>query len=277
MTTTRLTKEVNVLSWDCGLSNIAYCLVEHVDDHEQEFKVRMWENFSLNELEVTEAIESLVRELEARPWVTHVDHVCIESQMYNNLTMKIISHSLQTYFVTKSKARVNTTPGAGATTYTSSGPRVHFIAPQNKFKVCSVPEPRGLVPGHNKNKAIAIAMARKMLKKQKDRTCLEYLDSHKKKDDLADSMLQGVYFLRELRKKRSMNRAIQGHLGRREIVIKETADPGSDKMSHVYRSENFSVPKFDVDGSSVSPKTTYSRFEVDTAAGASAAAGGDVS
>ena len=259
MSTERLTKAVNVLSWDCGLSNLAYCLVEYVDDHEQEFKVRLWENFSLNEQDVTEAVVSLVRELDARPWMVQADHVCIESQLFNNVTMKIISHALQTYFVTKAKSEANKMVSSNAMIRTSHGPKVHFVAPQNKFKVCSVPEPKG-APGHARNKRVAIAMAKKMLSKQKDRATLEYMESHKKQDDLADSMLQGIYFLRTLRKKRAINRTIQEHMGhKREIIITETSDAKAEKMPHVYRSANFSVPAFDVDGESVHQSTVYRR------------------
>lgn len=256
----RLTEAVNVLSWDCGLSNIAYCLVEYVNNEKTEFKVRMWENFSLNELEVIQAVESLVRELDKRPWMVQADHVCIESQLFTNTTMKIISHALQTYFVTKSK-RHSARLSATSSILNTCGPRVHFVVPQNKFKVCSVPEPKG-APGHARNKRVAIAMAKKILAKEP--SCIAYLDSHKKKDDLADSMLQGIYFLRQLSKKKVVNRKLQGLIGhKREIVINETADPSIASMPHVYRSENFSVPEFDYNSSSVTGTTLYSRFSKD--------------
>ena len=261
--TERLTKNTNVLSWDCGLSNLAYCLVEDVNTAENEVKIRMWENFSLNTLNISQAVENLVTALDERPWMLHVDHVCIESQLQLNTTMKALSHCIQTYFVTKSKSTA-IKKSSVATLTTRSGPRVHFVAPQSKFKVCSVPEPDTGGPGHNRNKKVAIAMAKKILKKERDHTSLTYLKSHKKMDDLADSFLQGTYFLRSLRKKKQNNRSIQKHLGVvNEIVIREENDDSAKNELFVYKSEGFVVPTFDIDSSSVNNSVKYSKSSKD--------------
>lgn len=256
----RLTKAVNVLSWDCGLSNLAYCLLEDVNTAENEVKIRMWENFSLNTLNISDAVDNLVTALDERPWMLQVDHICIESQLQVNTTMKALSHCIQTYFLTKSRSvPVNNTDGTTLTT--KIGPKVHFVAPQSKFKVCSVPEPAPGGPGHNRNKKVAIAMAKKMLTKEKDRTSLEYINSHKKQDDLADSFLQGVYFLRSLRKKKQSIRMIQAHMGiKKEIVIREENDKDLDKRPYVYKSDDFVVPSFGVDPNSIQQSIKYGRM-----------------
>lgn len=259
MSDERLTKSVNVLSWDCGLSNLAYCLLEDVNTPENEVKIRMWENFSLNTLNISEAVDNLVSALEERPWMLNADHICIESQLQVNTTMKALSHCIQTYFLTKSRSMaVNNTDGTTLTTRIC--PKVHFVAPQSKFKVCSVPEPTSGGPGHNRNKKVAIAMAYKMLSKEKDVTSLEYLKSHKKQDDLADSFLQGVYFLRSLRKKKQTNRMIMAHMGiKKEILIREENDKDMDKRPYVYKSEDFVVPSFGVDPNTVQQSIKYGR------------------
>lgn len=254
----RLTEHVNVLSWDCGLSNISFCLLEHTNGPEREFRVVLWEVFSLNEHEVTNAVASLVTNLEKRPWMMQADHVAIEAQVHKNPVMKIIAHSLQTYFLTKSRATQE--PHGDAVLVSRQGPRVHFIAPQNKFKVCNVAEPTQCTSAHLKNKKIAVAMCEKMLAKQKDRAALDYLHSHKKQDDLADSFLQALYFLRSYAKKKQVNRHLQGLLGApKEIVIQEHRETEKNTDRFVYQAENFSLPAFDVDGASVAPSIRYGR------------------
>lgn len=261
MSSNRLTKKTNTLSFDCGLSNLAYCLVEDVNTPDNEVKIRMWENFSLNTLDLSQAIDNLVSELDSRPWMLLADHICIESQLQVNTTMKALSHAIQTYFVTRSRS-LDVNESDSATITTRVGPRVHFVVPQSKFKVCSVPEPPSGGPGHSRNKKVAIAMAKKILKKERDMTSLEYMESHKKQDDLADSFLQGIYFLRSLRKKQNLNRKIQKHLGvEKEIIIREESDKDHCSKPFVYRSEDFIVPEFNVDPRSISQSTKYSRAD----------------
>lgn len=255
----RLTPNTNTLSFDCGLSNLAYCLVEDVNTADNEVKIRMWENFSLNTLDLSEAVDNLVSELDSRPWMLMADHICIESQLQVNTTMKALSHAIQTYFVTRSK-NMKVDESACATITTRVGPRVHFIVPQSKFKVCSVPEPLSGGPGHSRNKKVAIAMTKKILKKERDVTSLEYMESHKKQDDLADSFLQGVYFLRSLRKRQNIDRKIRKHLGvEKEIIIREESDKEHASKLFVYKSEDFVVPEFNIDGKNVTMSTKYSR------------------
>lgn len=256
MSDERLTEKVNVLSWDCGLTNLAYCLLEYVNEPDKEFVIRLWENFSLNELDVKEAVASLVRELNKRPWMAQADYVCIEEQVPKNSTMRAISHSLQTYFLTKCELQEEVKDGM--TLRKRRGPKVSFVKPQMKFKVCSVPDPDEIT-GHKKNKKIAIAMAKKVLNNQRDHRSLAYLESHKKQDDLADSFLQAIIFMREIKKKRDINRNLQKHMGV-EVTIEDTPSTQEDDIQqYVFRSENFNFPTFDVAGSSVSLSKVFKR------------------
>ena len=86
------------------------------------------------------------------------------------------------------------------------------------------------------------------------------MESHKKQDDLADSFLQGIYFLRSLRKRQNINRKIRKHLGvEKEIVIREESDKEHASKPFVYKSEDFVVPEFNIDGKNVTMSTKYSR------------------
>jgi hypothetical protein len=232
-----VTKNINALSFDCGVRNLAYCLVEDINLHDREFSIKLWENFSLNNFEnASDAVNSLYKELDKREWMKHVDHVVIEAQVSQNAVMKVIAHSLQMYFL----CRRATTVENSVTTYK---PMIHFVSPKSKFSVTNVPEPRNSpAPGHARNKRIAIDMACKLLASPKDRFSLDFLNSHTKKDDLADSFLQAVYFLRAFREKQRKFGKIRAHLGREINIVEEE----NEKLPIVFRSNDFVVPSFDI-------------------------------
>lgn len=247
----RLTLRTNVLSWDCGLTNLCYCLLEEQDDPDREHAIRLWENFSLRAEGISDAVISLRRELDARPWMQIADHIVIEAQVAANPQMKVIAHALQMYFL------VRRAPGLPARA-------VHFVCPKSKFKVCNVPDPDG-ARGHAKNKKIAVLMAQKLLAREK--SSLEYLNSHRKRDDLADSFLQAVYFLRTLKARRRNAASILAHLapGTVPVVVANneiTIDESDDERPHqrLYRCEDFALRSgFCIDAKSIERGTLFPR------------------
>jgi hypothetical protein len=139
---------------------------------------------------------------------------------------------------------------------------IHFVSAAAKFKVTSVPEPPNLVPGHTKNKIIAIAMAKKVLKRQKDFIALSYLNAAPKLDDLADSFIQGLMTLRDIRDKKRGGSA--------RLIMGASADEaidGTDKEDEhprrlVYCSDtNFTdgVNQYDIDESTLFRPTVYKK------------------
>lgn len=259
----RLTENVNVLSWDCGTSNLAYCLIEYVNEPDREFSIRLWENFNLGSDTAKEHVEALIKELDARPWMVHADHVCIEAQVMKNTMMKVVCHTIQAYFICRSTGPLQHTriSSGEVTKQTRKGSVVHFISAKNKFKVCNVPAPEGMKPGHSKNKKIAILMAEKILSSQKDKSMLAYLDSFKKRDDLSDSFLQGLYFLRLIQQKTRASKKILDHInGTTELKIIDESDTTDEVPIHkVYRSENYSFPEFDIDGNTLGTAETWKK------------------
>lgn len=258
----RLTEKVNCLSWDCGTRNLCYCLLEDCNEPDREFSIRLWENFSLKSETTAEAIFALQQELDSRPWMLHADHIVIEAQCNPNTTMKVISHAIQMYFATRRDGPklVSTRSADGTIIQEKIGiPRsIHFISPKNKFKVCNVPDPEG-VSGHAKNKRIAVNMAKKMLSSLQDKSMYDYLMSHRKKDDLSDSFLQGLYFLRLIRQRTRASKKILDHINSAAEVSIIEEDPDVDPTPELYLGENFVVPEYDIDASSVSQSQLFSK------------------
>lgn len=233
----RLSENLTVLSFDCGMINFAYCLLEAVDDPNKEFSIKMWQLFSINSMSASEAVQNLKEQLDGRPWMLQVDHVIIEAQVLSNSLMKTISHALQMYFLCKSDIPV------------------HFICAKNKFKVIKVPEPEN-ISGHAKNKKVAILMAEKLLNKQGNHHAFEYFVSHKKRDDLADCLLQAVYFLRLIRQKRLNKDKIINFLTGQKRVITVIDEQENIKSSCTFKADN---EIFYVDPGSVSNATCFKR------------------
>ena len=257
----RLTTKLNVLSFDCGIRNLCYCLIELIDEPDKEFAIRLWENFSMNSDSTAEAVFSLQRELDARPWMIHADHVVIEAQSNSNPTMKVISHALQMYFVCRISPPViskEKTEECSVEIKKGRDINVHFISPKSKFKCANVPDPDNGAPGHAKNKRVAILMSKKLLAAMPDKSMLEYLMSHRKKDDLSDSFLQGLYFLRMIKQKQKSSQAIMDHLGASsEMTITENDE--QETMPKIYLSKNYAIPEYDIDANSVHTSVRFNK------------------
>ena len=79
---------------------------------------------------------------------------------------------------------------------------------------------------------------------------LDYFNSFKKKDDLADSFLQGLYFLKKIKKKQKTKEKIldliKGVKETKIVEIDETNTKNEMPKSTVYKSKNFVYPDFDI-------------------------------
>lgn len=136
---------------------------------------------------------SLIMELENKSNLLISDYVVIENQpSFKNPRMKSIATTLYDYYlmrgiIDKVKTKSNIS-------------QVKFMAPSNKLKLTNVDDAKQLI----KVKGTDDTKTYKLTKSLAIKYCLEltthleswqkHFNSHKKKDDLADAFLQGVYF-----------------------------------------------------------------------------------
>ena len=166
-----------VASFDIGVKNLAVCVLERHDRGVH--TIHHWQLIDLETKVLREASRAVVDKLDDIPLLLTVGSVALEAQTANNGPMKIISHSLATYF----KCRA---PQAG----------VSFVSPRNKLTVYDGPPVEVTAStNYQRNKKMAVIMCRQMLQTSGQQEHLALYESTKKKDDLADSFLQGVYFL----------------------------------------------------------------------------------
>ena len=155
--------------------------------------------------------ENIPRKLHEISQLLDVDIVIIENQpSLKNPQMKSIQMILYSYFLILGKVIGN---GVESKSYIE---KADFCSAGNKLKVYDGPEiilkkknvkeevkdevKKSSSVKYADKKKLAIEHAKYFLQKQ-DPKYLEFFETHKKKDDLADSFLQGLYYFKELNKK----------------------------------------------------------------------------
>ena len=157
-----------LLSIDVGIKNLAMCLIDPKTK-----KIKNWDVDGVPPNHSDGLYLSLVKHLETKPWMCDSRQVLIEKQPDRNKGMKSVEHLLHAYLLTKDPTR-------------------EVIIWDARFKV---PDVAG--PGKAKyaaRKAASIERARAFIK-ETNQEWVEFFDKHKKKDDLADTVMQALSFI----------------------------------------------------------------------------------
>ena len=153
-----------ILSIDCGIKNLALCLIDPLTK-----KIHGWEVSGVPPLHADGVFQCMVRHLNERPWLLGADTVIIEKQPDRNRGMKAIENLLHTYFLIKEKTVV----------IWDARHKVPDVAGAGKAR-------------YAQRKKTSIERARKFIDGSE---LAPFFDKHKKKDDLADSLLQALSFI----------------------------------------------------------------------------------
>jgi hypothetical protein len=223
---------MRILSWDVGIYNLSYCIIEKIENETP--KIIGWDIVNLVDNEQMKKnrnllFENIPRKLHEIPQLLDVDLVVIENQpSLKNPQMKSIQMILYSYFLILGKV-------IGNEITKSYIDKIDFCSASNKLKIYDGPEiilEEKKSKKNNKNNkdiiqevvenVIENADEKKLIKKKattvkyadKKRLAIEhakyfvekyspqYIDffnSNKKKDDLSDSFLQGLYYIKNLK------------------------------------------------------------------------------
>ena len=123
--------------------------------------------------------KKMVDELDKYPLFLDCEDVIVENQpSLKNPTMKSIQMMVYSYFLIKGQAK-----------------NLEMINARNKLKVYKGPKITCIITDkYKRNKFLAIEYCKEMIKNQ-NKKYIELFDNSKKKDDLADSYLQGIYYI----------------------------------------------------------------------------------
>lgn len=157
-----------ILSIDCGIKNLAMCLIDPTDR-----RIHQWEVAGVPPLHVDGIFPCLVRHLNERPWTLGAKTVIIEKQPDRNRGMKGVENLLHTYFLVKEKNVI----------IWDARHKIPDVAGAGRAK-------------YAQRKKASIERARKFIQATDvNRDWTEFFDRHKKQDDLADTVMQALSFI----------------------------------------------------------------------------------
>ena len=221
---------MKILSFDVGIKNLAYCLLDTEDksiddwniinisvdptcDHvnkgkccdktatkiikDGEFKLctghtklkcykdKKMKNVPKLENRMLSLGNQIVKKLDEKENFLNMDVVCIENQpALKNPTMKSVQMIIYSYFLMNGLAK-----------------DIQMINARNKLKVYTGPEIEcDITDKYKRNKFLAIKYCDYMIRENShiDSVFHKLYDDSKKKDDLSDAYLQGIYYINKL-------------------------------------------------------------------------------
>lgn len=155
-----------ILSIDCGIKNLAMCLIDPLTK-----KINHWDVSGVPPKHADGIFPCMVRHLNSKPWILDATTVLIEKQPDRNRGMKGIENLLHTYFLIKEKDVVIWDARHKIPDHAGAGKAMYA-----KRKKASVERARAFIAEGNEN-------------------WVKFFDDHKKKDDLADTVMQALSFI----------------------------------------------------------------------------------
>jgi hypothetical protein len=160
-----------ILSFDIGIKNLAYCMLDSEDN-----TILDW-----NVLDCSGENETLrvIQEIDSLEYLTEADIVLLEKQPSFNPKMRNISTALYVYFILRMQHEL------------SKNCKVMFYPAKYKLKCCDTKIEHKSKDKYRQNKNLGIVHTRELISSHHN-----FFEKHKKKDDLADSYLQGLSYIK---------------------------------------------------------------------------------
>lgn len=165
-----------ILSFDIGIKNLAYCLIDGEDK-----SILDWDVLDCSGSNET---LSVIKTLDNLEYLLDADTVLLEKQPSFNPKMRNISTALYVYFTIRIQHEQN------------RHCNIMFYPAKYKLKCSNTQIEHKSKCKYRQNKNLGIVHTRELIK-----THQEFFEKHKKKDDLADSYLQGISYINFFMKK----------------------------------------------------------------------------
>ena len=164
---------MSILSFDVGMKNLAFCILE-------ETTIKSWNVSEIKYTTNQSLCEAIVTHLDTWPHLLECQTVLIEKQPSRNNKMRIIEALLNAYFVINGTKNEN-----------SNIKRVLVYSAKYKLGNNTM---KGKT-NYNERKKLSVARCKKFLEKTiQEKTFTDMFEESKKKDDLADTLLQALAY-----------------------------------------------------------------------------------
>jgi hypothetical protein len=180
-----------ILSYDPAPTNMAYCLV----DIETE-KIIKWGLFSIADNTNEGSCRKLVDRLDGLKLTDNIDVIIVhEQQPRCNAKTMTICGQLQMYYVLETLE--NPDSGIEKIVGHHAGHKIKYYEPKPGDEPMPMARLNKMKKGHYKNKQTVIEHCRRILKhKNEDVQWIKWFENNKKKDDLADSYVQALSYIK---------------------------------------------------------------------------------
>ena len=158
---------MSLLSIDCGIKNLAMCLIDPTTK-----RIKHWDVSGIPPQHADGIFPCMIKHLNEKPWILEAQTVLIEKQPDRNRGMKGIENLLHTYFLIKEKGVV----------IWDARHKIPDVAGAGKAK-------------YAERKKASIQRARKFIDSTVNEEWMKFFDAHKKKDDLADTVMQALSYI----------------------------------------------------------------------------------
>ena len=169
---------MKVASFDVGTKNLAFCILDNN-------RIQSWNVLEISYRNNEQLCVNVVKALDAFEELLNVDTVVIEKQPSKNNKMRIVEALLNAYFV------IN-----GATKDTSPITKVAIYSSKHKLGSNTI---KGKT-NYRERKKLGVTRCAEFLKETadvQDERFAKMFTQSKKKDDLADSLLQGLSYMKD--------------------------------------------------------------------------------
>jgi hypothetical protein len=158
-----------ILSIDVGIKNLAMCMID-----ENTKIIHHWDVSGVPPEHQDGLYKSLCHHLNTKPWVLEASTILIEKQPDKNKKMKTVENFLQAYFIIKC-------------------PNSETIIYDARHKIPDVVGPGKAQ--YRKRKNTSIERCREFIKGDENSHWIPIFVASKKKDDLADTVMQALSFI----------------------------------------------------------------------------------
>ena len=163
-----------ILSFDVGIKNLAYCLIDT-----ESVNIHAWEVFEIPNPAIS--LHKVLQLLDTKELCILTDIILIEKQPYRNAKMRLLENILLTYFNLRG-------------IMCSNSPVTNVKSYSAKFKLGDIGKTMKGKKNYNQRKKMSIEMCKLFLEKNPQELNDIFIKS-KKKDDLADCLLQALSYI----------------------------------------------------------------------------------